>query len=254
MNILLKSDKRLFSYQRNFGETTNIQPTLLLDSGDLPIEPVGSVQCTTYTTTSIGKDETGKDYSIDEVWQAMITEGKVSNGGALPQDAFSAFVGLESNDFTSYYQTDIGIYDRFGNVQSAIQLEFNAGRKRTQGCGTYWYPNWNEVPQNGILPMGQGTPSKHEWKVCGWDAEHGNAFKINAWEGYYVWIPQEVFNGTMNATYGSVALTLATSSQETIDFNKAIKISTLQKLIQLYENVIILLTELKNTLYGKLFN
>jgi hypothetical protein len=113
--------------------------------------------------------------------------------------------------------------------------------------------NWNDVEPNGVLPMGQGTPSKHEWKVCGWDADHGNAFKINAWQGYYVWIPQEVFNATMNATYGSVALTLATSSEEVIAFNKAIKISTLQQLIQLYENCIIALTSLKHLLYGKLF-
>ena len=238
MNTILKRDSRLFNYQHNFGTTTIFLPTLFVDSGDQPVQPIGNVQCTVYTATDVGKGENGKDYPIDDVWNEMLIQGKASTSGASPQDAFAAMTSLYSSDFTSYYQTDVGIFDFFFNVKSAIQNEYNLGRKRPNGCGTYWYQEWNGLSPGSIMPMPKTKVSNHEWEVTGWDELHGDMFRIKAWTGCYYWIPREVFNFAMDDCYGTVALTLATSSQEVIDFNKAISVSKWNLLMDTCYNIL----------------
>ena len=42
---------------------------------------------------------------------------------------------------------------------------------------------------------------------------HPDMFKIDALQGYYMYMPKDVFNHAMDDTYGSVALTIAETSQ-----------------------------------------
>ncbi len=245
MKLLLKRDSRLFSYQHVFGSTSEIAKTLLLDTGSLDIEPIGSVACTVYTRDKIASAETGKTFDHLKGWSDMVTRGKTSSQGASPQDAFSCAVnpGLtvavsgEVITFPAYFDVLKGIYDSFGNVQSAIQLEYDKNLKRPIGIGSKWYQEWQGIAPNGVMPMGKTPVSGHEWMICGWDEEHGDMFKIDAHQGYYTYMPREVFNATIRDCYGAVGLTLAQTTQEVIDFNKAIKVSVLQKMIDLLYNL-----------------
>lgn len=246
MNTLLKKDSRLFDYQSKFGSTSTINLELSVDSGVFPIEPIGSVACTCYTTTQIATAITGKSYDVAWQWQMMVNTNLATPQGAAPQDAFKSAV---SNGFlplgatvidkpvVAYFRADQGVYDAFGNVQSAMQLEYNKGFRRPVGCGTLWYEEWNIVPANGVLPIGKTPISDHEWEICGWDTDI-DIFKINAWQGYYLYMPRDVFNATMAATSGSVALTFATTTQEEIDYLKSVDISLYQKAIDLAYNIL----------------
>lgn len=234
--IRLKRDSHIFQYHTEFGSTTDILPTLIVDAGHMDIEPVGSEACTCYTVCNIMSAITGKTYDILWQWTQMVAHGRASLSGASSQDAFAegingvkvVLTGEVETPVVAYFQVDTGPLDFYGNVQSAIQLEFNKGLKRPIGVGTVWYPNWLSAGVNGTLPPGQGKPTDHEWEVCGWDVDHPGCFKINAWLGYYVYMPQAIFNTAMDATYGSVALTFAETSQEKIDYLKTVEISAIQ--------------------------
>lgn len=237
MKILLKKDYRRFNYQKVFGSTTIFLPTLLVDAGFLDKQNVGAVDCTAFTADKVKSGETGKRYDHTWLWAQMMEKGKTSSGGASPQDAFAMAVKGqkvvptgEIDTSVAYFQVDEGQYDFFTNTKSAIQKEYNSGKKRPVGCGTFWYAEWNVGP-NGVMPEGKFHISDHEWLVCGWDEEHPNCFKIDAHMGYHMYMPQNTFNKAMDATYGSVGLTLAETSQEVIDFQKANSYSLIQSII-----------------------
>lgn len=244
MKTLLKRNHRLFPYQEIFGSTLEFDANLSVDAGFLDIEPVGSVACVLYSADKVKSGETKKHY--DHVWlevQARQT-GKMTMRGMSPQDGFSvAIKGQkvvptgEVDISPAYFQVEIGKYDFFTNVKSAIQLEYNRGLKRPVACGTFWYSEWN-VGTNGVMPEGKNHTSDHEWVICGWDETHPNCFKIDSHEGYYKYMPQDVFNKAMDATYGSVALTIAETSEESIEWMKANSYSFIQSCIDLIYNTL----------------
>lgn len=254
-----KSYRKLFNYQRQFGSTTVFSPSLSVDAGFLDIEPAGNVNCTCFTVGKIASAETGKHYDYTWLWTQMVKLGKTSMFGASPQDAFATAVkGLkvvpsgEIDIFPAYFQVDAGQFDTFTNVKSAMQLEFNKGNRRPVGCGTQWYAEWGGVLPNGVMPEGKTHVTDHEWEVCGWDEEHPNCFKIDSHEGYYKYMPQDVFNKAFKDTYGAVGLTLAMTTQEVIDFNKALGYSKIQSaidaifnILKLIQNQIVLLVNQK---------
>lgn len=245
MKTILKRDHRLFPYQYVFGSTLQFDETLLVDAGFLDTQPVGNIDCVLYSADKVKSGETGKKY--DHVWlgiQARKT-GKMTSTGMTPQDGFSvAIKGQkvvptgEIETSPAYFQTEIGKYDFFTNVKSAMQLEHNDGKRRPIACGTFWYAEWGGVLPNGIMPEGKTHTSDHEWVVCGWDKEHPNCFKIDAHLGYYMYIPQDVFNKAMDATYGSVALTIAATSEEGIEWMKANSYSFIQSWIDRIYNAL----------------
>ncbi len=223
MKIILKRDSRLFPYHITFGSTTNF-PDVLFVGGDTlnDIEPIGAVDCVPMTVDKIKTAQTGKFYDHVWLWAELVDSGKATKFGCSPQDGFAMAVKGQKQTFTDtvdtsggYFRVDSGDSDRFSNIKSAITIENIMGKKRPIGCGTYYYPNWlNQT----VLSTGQGYPSAHEWEIVGWDdVNHPNCFQIDAHIGFYQWIPQDVFNTTMNATYGSVALTLADTTQEIIN-------------------------------------
>lgn len=246
MKIFLKKDHRLFSYQKEFGSTTKFLPTLLVDAGYLDVQPPGNVMCTCYTACNIASAITGTKYDIIWLWTQMVQLGKTSNGGASPQDAFdtatkglkNVFTGEITKPVIAYFQVETGQYDFFTNVKSAIQMEYNKGFKRPVGIGTVFYPNWANGGANIIFSKGLGNPSDHEWEVCGWDEQHPNCFQMNWWGGFKDYITQDDFNKAMDATYGSVALTFAVTTQEKIDFLKEQNYSRIQGAIDKIYNIL----------------
>lgn len=251
--LILKRNHQLFKYEEVFGRVSAFDPTLIVDAGFLDIEPVGSVACTSYTADKVKSGQTKKRYDHNWLWEQMVKAGKTASGGASPQDAFSLAVkgqkvvpSGEIDTSAAYFQTEIGESDFFTNVKSAIQIEHLKGFNRPVGCGTFWYDEWNVVPPNETMPVGKNHISDHEWVVCGWDAEHPDCFKIDAHLGYYMYMPRDVFNKAMDATYGSVALTLAETSQEVIDFNKQNNYSIIQSIIdKIYNALKILQVKIK---------
>lgn len=245
MKLLLHKDSHLFNYQKHFGSTTEFSPTLFVGNPTTvsDIEPIGSVMCTVITADKVKSGETGKLYDHNWLWTQMNMAGKVSNTGADPSDAFAMAVKGQKVTVTgeietsaAYFQTDEGQYDYFTNVKSAMQLEFNKGFKRPQGCGTWWFSEWENVV---LLPQGQTHVSDHEWEIVGWNPDYPNCFQIDTHEGYYKYMPQAVFNSAMDITYGSKALTLAETTQEAIDYLKSVKVSLLQEAIDLCYNILV---------------
>jgi hypothetical protein len=241
--VILKRDSHLIPYQLAFGATTTFSPSLFVGGDTISdVEPVGSVLCTCFTADKIKSGETGKKYDHQWLWTQMVTAGKTSSGGASPKDAFAMAVKGqrviptgEIETSAGYFQVEIGQYDFFTNVKSAIQLEYNKGFKRPVGIGSQWYSEWENVT---VLPLGKTHVSDHEWQIVGWDESHPNCLQIDSHEGYYKWIPQDVFNAAMDATYGSVALTIAETSQEQIDFLKTVKVSLWDKAFDVLYNII----------------
>lgn len=245
MRILLKRNHRLFNFEHEFGATLAFSPTLLVDAGFLDKQSIGAVDCTAFTVDKVKSGDTGKRYDHTWLWNQMIRLGKVAQFGATPQDAFSTAVKgqkvldkEEYDDSVAYFQTEIGKYDFFTNVKSAIQTQFNKGFKRPVGVGTYWFDEWTPTAPNGIMPEGKRKVSPHEWVVCGWDEEHPECFKIDAHLGYYTYMPRDEFNKAMNATYGSVALTLAETEEERIEFLKEVNYSRIQAIIDMVYNAL----------------
>ncbi len=239
MKTLLKR-KQVFNYEKVFGGTDIFLPTLLLDTDISDVEPQGSVICVPMAFDKIASLETGFKYDHQYLWTEIVKAGKASSGGTSPQDGFAiGCKGIrrvstgEIDTFPAYFQTDIGTKDFFTNVKSAIQMEYNKGNKRANAVGTFWYKEWENVT---ILPLGKTPVSDHEWLITGWDEEHGDMFRIDSHEGYYKWVPREVFNAAMDATYGSVALTIAQTTQEVIDYLKATEISLIQKILDFLWN------------------
>lgn len=253
--ILLKRNHRLFNFEKEFGATLAFDDTLLVDAGFLDKQPIGDVSCTVYTVDKIKSGDTGKRYDHKWLWSEMVRLGKATAQGAVPTDAFSLAVKKqkvldkeEYDDSVAYFQTDVGSYDYFSNVKSAIQKLKDMGFWRPQGVGTYWYMEFLQTGENQIMKEGKTRVSAHEWVVCGWDKEHPECFKIDAHEGFYRYMPREVFNKLMHETYGSVALTLAETDQEKIDFLKEDNYSFIQALIDKLYNALRIIQSKINTL------
>ncbi len=261
MNIILKKDSRLFPYQTTFGSTETFDDTVELDAPFTvdEIEPIGSVACTCYSANKVKSAETGKEYDPVWLWTQLVQSGKATSAGASPQDAFSiAIKGQkvvptgEIDTSVAYFRVDSGDADPFTNVKSAIQLEYTTGKKRPVACGTKWYVEYNNTFPNGVLRMGITPNSAHEWIIVGWDSTHPNMFKIDAHQGYYLYMPQDVFNHAMTDTYGAVALTIAETTQEEINILKAINVPWYLQALDLAYNTLIRLGVIISTLYGKL--
>lgn len=257
MKILLTRDPMLFPYQTVFSSTTEFMPNLFVGGDTVnDIEPVGAVDCVAVTVDKIKTAETNKPYDHIWLWNQLVQSGKATKYGCSPQDGFAQAVkgqkvtlSGEIDTSIAYFRCDVGDRDAFTNIKSAIQLEYTMGKKRPVGVATYFYPNWlNQT----LLSVGQGTPSSHEWEIVGWSESHPDCFQIDAHIGFYQWIPQDVFNTTMKATYGSVALTLADTTQEIIDTLKDINVPLYRTALDFAYNLLIKLGILISTLYGKL--
>lgn len=242
MKITLKRNHRLFKYQEEFGSTTQFESNLFIGADTVnDVEAPGAVICVPITADKVKSAETGKLYDHLWLWGQIIQAGKASSGGCSPQDGFS--VALKGQKATTgeidtspaYFQCELGDYDYFTNVKSVIQNEFNKGKRRPVGVGTNYYSEW--VNQTLLdLPKNSSQNTEHEWEVVGWDEDHPNCFKIDAHIGFYQWITQKAFNYAMDATYRSVALTLAETTQEKIDFLKQTNFSLVQTLVDLIIN------------------
>ncbi len=242
MKITLKKDSHLFNYSNHFGSTVDFLPTLFVGADTLnDIEPTSSVLCTTFTADKVKSGETGKLYDHQWLWSQMQALGETTGNGASPQDAFATAVKGqrvvptgEIETSAAYFRVDQGPYDAFTNTKSAMQNEYDKGFKRPVGCGTNWYDEWRDVT---LMPMGKTEVSEHEWEIVGWSENYPDCFQIDSHEGYYKYIPRDVFNAAMNATWGAVALTLAETTQEEIDYLKSVKVSLLQQALDLAYNI-----------------
>lgn len=259
MKISLKRNSKLFSYQAHFGSTTDFPVRLFVDAGFLEIQPIGDVECTCFTACNVASAMTGKRYDHIALWADMQGLGKVSVNGADPVDAFSTAVqkglhisptGEIEKPAVAYFQVETGQYDFFTNVKSYMTLESQKGFKRAVGCGTPWFAEWLGLNSDTVLPEGKQAVSNHEWMVTGWDDElHPDCFRIDWWGGRYFWITREGFNSAMDALYGTKALGLAQTTEEELEYLKALKVSLIQKALDICYNIYVnLSTQLKGRL------
>lgn len=259
MKILLQRDSRLFHYCETFGSTDTFSDNLELDAPFTvnEIEPVGSVACVLYSADKIKSAETGKDYDHTWLQTQAVAKGLMTSNGMSPKDGFAlAIKGQkvistgEIDTSPAYFRTDMGDSDYFTNVKSAIQMEYGKGNKRPVASATYWYSEWANVT---ILPVGKTKISGHCWLIVGWDEAHPNCFKIDSHEGYYKYIPQDVFNLAMRTTYGSIALTIADTTDEQIAILKSIQTSIVQEYLDIIYNIYQQLAATLAQLYGSIF-
>jgi hypothetical protein len=156
------------------------------------VQPIGNVMCTCYTCADIASDKDNLAYDPVDLWNRI----PQTQFGATPQDALreTVKVGLlpisqseRVKPFNSYYEPHSGNFDAFDNVRSALLT-----CKYPIAVWTQWYREWSGL---NILPVGNNGNNGHMYTAEGWKIVSGEPMLIiEAWLGYKVYMPREVFN------------------------------------------------------------
>lgn len=239
MNIKLRYDSRDKIFHQHFGQVFEFPDELNLDTSLFDdIQPIGDVRCTCFTTCDIAEDQTKTEFDISDLWARI----KQSPNGADPRDVLSEAVrnGLlplgkteRLKNWRSFWRGDIGSYDAFDNVRSALMLV-----NSPIGCGTFWYSEW----VGDILPVGKNPRNGHMYSIEGWKQINGEPHLIiEAWIGRKMYMPRETFNAALKPL-GMQTWVLSTAE---IDLKR--EKSLIEIIKDLMFNLIILLRDLIKT-------
>ena len=244
--IRLRQDSRDQHYPLSFGQTLPEEFPLELNF-DSPIkdfvQPAGNVQCVPISVCDIATDEDKVVYDHDDLFNRVPsnqfgTDPRVVLSKATSQKEDGGLLLADSSEprvkkFNSYWRADTsntGLIDQFDTVRSTM-LRANSSVL----VATPWYWEW----QGDIFPVGKNIGSYHAWVAEGWKQVGGEPmFIVEAWSGRKWLMPRETFNRAMKAQ-GSQSWVLSTSEV----FEK-VKISWMQKIVDLCVNTVLLLKQL----------
>ena len=210
--IIFKEDSRDKIYKNNFGQTILLPDELNLDSSLFDdIQPIGDVRCTCFTTCDCAEDQEKREFDVEDLWQRI----PKTQFGADPRDVLKEVIangllpkGQEQRvkDWKSFWSAKDGLRDVFDNVRSALVMSnspvFNA---------SYWYSEWLNVPEFGVMPEGKSTLNGHAYSIEGWKIVNNEPMLIiEAWIGRKMYMPRDVFNKAMS-NYGMQSWVLSTN-------------------------------------------
>ncbi len=202
-------DSRDHIFQNKFGGILDFPKELNFDTPLIDeVQPYGDVRCTCYTVTGIAADQENRAFDITDLW-LRIPHGPT---GADPRDALKEAVAngllpvgekVRRKDWKSYWRADLGNFDAFDNLRSAMLLV-----KGPVGCGTFWYQEWFNTD---TLPIGKNITNGHMYTIEGWKEVNGEPHLIvEAWMGKKVYMPRATFNEAVKP-YGMQTWVLSTS-------------------------------------------
>lgn len=257
-----KPRKEFHKYFGSFLST----PDFCFDSG-LPMEDQSAdnalTECTNYTTTDLKTDLTGKLYSVDWGFAQTLrlmnvqptTDGadpltamqvSIAQGFLLKDDApinAKSMGELFCANWKNWQnpadlarralastETDVnnalGAGSPFFSVLSAAYTA-----KRGVAVATQWYPEWESIGPDGILPMPKNigqVPDGHMYAVKGKKTINGVGYwMVKSWQGStygdrgWCYMSEQVANAVLGVP-GSVALVFAPSGSRWIPLVKII--------------------------------
>lgn len=224
----ISKDHRDRSFPRTFGTVNNFAAELNLDVFGFPDQNLEGYPdgCTGYAQTEICQDEDKAEYQPSFTYlKTLFMEGNVGKQvGCDIRDSLKSTIvyGVLGKDETddaqatyhrrgAYYAVvDSPDLDAFDDVRSAIVLN-----NRTVSVGTPWFPEFETVGQDGVLPLfASPVTIFHNWKVCGWKQINGQPYLIGkTWQGPsygdhgYCYLSRTLFNELMSLS-GSGAFTV----------------------------------------------
>lgn len=210
-------------------------------------------ECTNYTTTDLATDIDKQIYSPDWGYaQTLRMEGSepTTEGadpltamevgisqGFLPRASVSLTASNSGELFCANYKnwptilgtlalkwTKIDVYNALGNGTSFYSV-LSASVKSGRGVSvaTNWYPEWEQIGPNGILPMPASlseSSTGHNYAVKGQKTIEGKTYWIvKSWQGSsygdggWCYMSQEIANAVMGFP-GSVAFLYAPSGNQ----------------------------------------
>lgn len=209
LKIILRQDSRDRHVLDHFSSPSSLPNVREFDRGlTNPVESPSDVDCTAIDLTDVATDQTGVVYSIPDAW-ALTPQ---SAGGADPRDSMGVIVhhglqpvsgGVRDTRWISYMRAE----GNSGDYTLNTKLSMEATQSSTT-ANTYWYAEWNNVGNDGVLPQGVTKVSGHSYKISGWE---GDFFHVKHWLGYMVWMPKDVYNTEM-AKYGTSAFIPTTAA------------------------------------------
>ncbi len=122
-----------------------------------------------------------------------------SGGGATPLDSiktaitvglFNLLTHLFDKIWTNYFDATVGTSDAFTNTMKNMNVAQSSAM-----INGYWYQNWNDLQEGSIMPQGDVVSSDHSFVFVDYVEMNGKTVaKIDAHQGYHVYMPQDVFN------------------------------------------------------------
>lgn len=212
--VKLRYDSRDKIFHQRFGQVTQFPDEFNLDSPlPDPIQPLGDVKCTCYTTCNIATDQDNIEFNIDDLWSRV----PQFNDGADPRDVLGEAVknGLlpmgkneRLKNWKSYWRADVSdTLDPFDAVRSTMMLI-----KSAVGCGTYWYQEWLNTD---VLGVGKTVLGGHMYEIEGWKQVNGEPHLIiEAWLGRKLYMPRATFNQVLKPL-GMQTWVLSTAEMDT---------------------------------------
>lgn len=217
-----------FDHHKSFGTLglpTGLPTTFDVDAGlwvpnqlvpmnypGIPPVPALFEGCTDYAQTDLCMDEDGLQYSPMAL--ELLTHAN-ANGGADIRVSLKAAITVfgRSAYFNIRPSYPLDFFDAVRLAMYAAQPE-----KRAVSVGSIWYPQWEVIGSDGILPMPPELHLNgpwHNWVVCGWTTINGVLYlKGKSWQGEaygdhgFHYISREVFNSIMSV-YGTGAFTIS---------------------------------------------
>lgn len=235
--IKLRIDSRDAHFFQKFGSVSEFPAEANFDGAiQDAVQSPGNVECTCYSVCDIASDQDQIIYDTDDLFNRI----PHTKDGANPRDALNECVkrGLKRKDtgelndhWSSYWVAHTGMYDAFDNVRSALLLA-----ESPIAVWSQWYREWGNKT---ILPKGQTATGGHMYVVEGWKNMSGMEpmLIVEAWLGYKVYMPREVFNDLMEK-WGNSSAVLSTNL---IDSKR--KKTLLEKLIDACKNLYLLLVQ-----------
>jgi hypothetical protein len=237
MKIKIDSRSKDYSYARHFGSVAGFDPEYIVDRNDIvdPIQPVGDVRCSCYTTCDIAGDKEDIYYDISDLANRV----PLGKDGADPKAVIKETItngllpmggNLRFKPFSSYFQAHTGPYDAFDNMRSALSMA-----KYPVAIWGAFYQEW----LGGILEKGKTIGSYHEFECEGWKVIDGITYlQFEAWTGRKYYMNREVFNWYAKQW----ATDTAVLSDEEVDARR--RKTLMETIIDLCKNTIVLLNQL----------
>lgn len=232
--------------------------------------------CTAYTLTTIARNENSGEYSHDYQLMKTFEVMDVSPDspgadarqaskipvafGLLPKSLEPGGMHLQSQAWSAnqanwllsldqqtlkepaYLPISPGFQDWFDAIRSA--LDIGRGENRTVGLASQWSPDFEHVGVDGILTENpQNLYWGHMYEAVWWCTIGNQPYLIlNTWQGShygdqgYVYMSRKLCNRMMG-TLGTYAVTLQKVPTGTVEELKQAKITYLQVILALVQNV-----------------
>lgn len=194
----IRPDHRQLSLHRTFGAVTQFPTEYNCDAGfGAPDQNTDGYPegCTGYTQSELCQDEDGVQYKPSYTYgKTLQMEGLTGAQPVELRDSLKSLqvFGAQRIDETTDAQAmthsrgkyfdvfDGSGLDKFDSIRSALLI--NAAEKRSVSVGTPWFPEFNQTPDTGIVPVprtynASGMPW-HNWKICGWTTINGTPYLI----------------------------------------------------------------------------